>query len=131
MRIDLRDPFSVTIDVVEIDERLPSMRCAVIVETNQIEQTLVYRDHVWISCATWDSFVEGLAANDCLDQELVDIDCGVALRVLKSAIGCQLSFEGAGAHLTGMVCKTTIQAPLHRDDLAVVTRPFADFNRWW
>ncbi|WP_147408615.1 hypothetical protein [Paraburkholderia fungorum] len=131
MRIALQDPFSVVIDVVGIDERLPSMQCTVAVKADQFEQRLEYRDHVWISCSAWDSFLRGLASNDCLDPELVDMDRRVALRILKSAISCQVSFEGSRAHLTGMVCKTMIQAPLHRDDLAVVHRKFADFDRWW
>ncbi|MDQ0622188.1 hypothetical protein [Paraburkholderia graminis] len=131
MRIALRIPFSVEIDVVETDNRLPSMSCNVTIEVKQFQQRLHFFDGVWIPCSTWDSFVKGLAFDDCANAELFDIERRVVLRVSKSAVGYRFSFEGDRTHSNGVVGKATILAPLDRDEFSVVAREFADFERWW
>jgi hypothetical protein len=131
MRISLRRPFRVAIDVVETDKRLPSMCCNLTVEAEQFGQKLRFIGRVWICCSTWDLFADGLADEDCPDLELYDMDRRVALRISKAAAGVQFSFEAARTDVSGTVGKMTICTPLHRDEFVVVAREFADFDRWW
>ncbi|WJZ79344.1 hypothetical protein [Paraburkholderia sabiae] len=131
MRIALQVPSRIDIDVVETDDRLPSMCCNVTIEANQFLQRLHFRDRAWISCSTWDSFVKGLTVDDCTNPELFDIERRLVLRVLKSTAGFQVSFEGRRTHSNGVIGKMAILAPLHREEFAVVARKFADFERWW
>ena len=131
MRVTLRRPFRVDIDVAQTDDQLPSMCCNLTVEADQFGQKLLFVGRVWISCSTWDLFVNGLVVDECPNLELFDIDRRVALRILKSTAGDRLSFEGARTDLNGMDGKVTISAPLHRDEFAVIAREFADVDRWW
>jgi hypothetical protein len=131
MRIAFQRPFRIDIDVVETDNHLPSICCNVTIEANQFLQRLNFFDRVWIACSTWDSFVKGLAADDCANPELFDIERRVVLRVLKSSVESRLSFEGCRTHPDGVVGKMAILAPLHRDEFAAISRAFADFERWW
>lgn len=52
--------------------------------------------------------MKGLAADDCANPELFDIERRVVLRVLKSTVGAQLSFEGSRRHPNGLVGKMAI-----------------------
>ncbi|MBW0448471.1 hypothetical protein EN871_04760 [bacterium M00.F.Ca.ET.228.01.1.1] len=129
MNITLQDPFCLIIDVIERDERLPSMRCAITVEADQFEQRLLYTDNIWVSCEGWNSFVRNLAANADNGAELVDMSNRISLRVEQSGSEYLLLFQGTRTSALGTICKAAVQAPMHRDGFAVLSRQFVEFNQ--
>ena len=73
MEIKIERPFHLKLDVIEIDEHVPSMKVDVPVRVPQFGQSLEYRGYLWFECACWDTFVSDLSRIDETQAKLINM----------------------------------------------------------
>ena len=131
MIINIEKPLRLCLGVVETDEHVPSMRMQIAVDVQQFGHKLAYRGNAWFDCATWDTFVQGLAGPDTTKISLVDMGDHFTL-TLGVVSGClELAWEMKKRDTSGAITTATFRSPIDADTFAHVTLQFKEFERWW
>jgi hypothetical protein len=131
MEIKIEKPFCLKLDVIEIDEHVPSMRMHVTIDVHQVGHGFEYRGDVWFDCSVWDLFVTGLKSIGEWEAQLVDMGGDFTLWVEAGAERLEISWEMNKTDVTGATAAATFRAPIDEDTLAHVKNQFMQFDTWW
>lgn len=133
LEIKIEQPFGLRMEVVETDDRVPSMRIEAKILIEQFQHTLSYRGLFWIECAAWSRFVNGLHDVGAKPAVLNDMSDYFSLKVSENPSGkMTLSWEFRKSDVGG--CKQAMAAFSSAIDDAMLSRmleEFAEFPAWW
>lgn len=125
MELKFSRPFHFQLEVVETDERTPSMRVAATITLDDFRHSLCYVGKFWLLCADWDRFADNLNRGN--PASLADIDRDFLLEVVLG--------EDAKHYLQWALRSRNMKADsrAHIDDdmLADIKIAVSDFIRWW
>lgn len=131
MELKLKRPFHLHLDVLETDDRIPSMHMRVSVGMQQFGHRFDYRGSLWFDCYVWDAFASGLASIEETAAELVDMGGRFVLRLGLESGASLISLRLEHVDMSGAVCVLAHRSLIDLDDLAYVRRQFTQFDRWW
>lgn len=131
MEVRIERPFHLKLDVIEIDEHVPSMKADVSIHVAQFGQSLEYRGYLWLECACWDTFVSDLSRIDETQAKLTDMGRSFVLAVGTCAGKLDVSWEMKKVAVDGSVTTAACHFPADPDTLAHVKRQFLEFPKWW
>ena len=133
LEIKIEQPCGLRMEVVETDDRVPSMRIEAKILIEQFQHTLSYQGLFWIECANWSRFTEGLHDPAAKPAVLNDMSDYFSLKVGENPSGkMTLSWEfrkddvGGGKHATAAFSAEIDDAMLSR-----IRDEFAEFPAWW
>lgn len=92
MDIEFSRPIRISLDVVETDERLPSVKFKFEVESNAFSESFLYRGEVWIACKDFDIFNHSLGRISC---HLTSLDGLFLWKLCKDLV--EMFFDGFDA----------------------------------
>lgn len=93
LEIKFEQPFSLHMEVVETDKRVPSMRFETKIMISQFQHTFSYQGTFWIECANWSSFTNALSNSSIQSAVLQDISGYFAIKVCGKDGKLILSWE--------------------------------------
>jgi hypothetical protein len=131
MEVTIERPFQLKLDVVAIDQHVPSMRANVSVSVEQFGQKLEYCGSFWFDCASLDSFVAALDSVQKKPARMTDMSGGFVFALQAGTEKFEASWEIKRIALEGSVTTVMCRFPIDFDDLAHVKEKFAEFPRWW
>ena len=131
MELKLERPFHLHLDVLETDDRIPSMQMRVSARMQQFEHRCDYQGSLWFDCSVWDTFASGLSSIEENATELVDMGGHFVLRLGLESGAPLISWRLEHADMSGAVCVLAYRSLIDPDDLAYVKRQFMQFDRWW
>lgn len=132
MKIKIEKPLLLHLDLVEIDERTPSMEMKVAVDIDQFGHRLEYRGCVWLECSVWDAFVVGLKSLGETPARLVDMEHYFTFSLEALSKETELSWEMKKVGLVSEdVTEASFRSKIDEDTLAHIRAQFIQFQRWW
>lgn len=133
--IELETPVEVTLELLEFEDRLPSIRMAVALRMNHSTGSASYEaTDIWFECSKWDEFVSQLSA---LNTE------GNGSTILETLRGYfRIEVVGkAHVHSIAVICREPdiehgeidlrYLKNLDSDDLSIVRSRFLEFDKCW
>ncbi len=132
MEIEISQPIGLRLEVVETDDRVPSMRVNAQIVVSQFQHTCRYDGTFWIECASWDSFTDSLRASSWQDAILRDISGYFMLALRKTDGGLLLAWEFGKTDVgSNRQMKIAFSSKIDDDMLGKIREEFLEFPAWW
>lgn len=132
MKIEIKQPIVLSLEVVETDDHVPSMRVQVQIVVEQFQHTCRYDGAFWIECANWDGFVQSLWAPKLESVALRDMSgCFMfAFQENDAILSLVLEFEKSDLGRNRQM-KFAFTSAIDDDLLAKIRDEFLEFPAWW
>ncbi|MFK8878402.1 hypothetical protein ACMWJ4_11395 [Enterobacter sp. BB-069-C-ECC] len=127
----IREPLTVTLDEVDLDDHIPSIKFKLHVAVSCLSYSLNYDGNVWITCKALDDFILSIKNNDDT-LSLLDIDGNVLLclsRLKNNHYTLSLNdIKKSGDTYEISVCYSV---EISQDVLEVIKSGFLNYPIWW
>jgi hypothetical protein len=132
VKIDFKQPLSFALEVIETDQRIPSMRVNVKVVVAQFQNTCNYEGTFWIECMIWDSFVKSL--HGPFEEAVTLRDINGCFLISLQQIDKHLNFvwQFAKTDVGGdRQMKIAFTSEIDDEVLSRIRSEFLEFPVWW
>lgn len=125
MDIEIKDPIEISMDVLEIDEHLPSMKFTIIINVRETYYSMAISSEIWVECSVFDAFVNSLKRKN--KATLIDMDNLFQLVIEPT----QLAWCCSKINLDGRLIQGLGEASLTNDIQQKILDVFEDYPKWW
>lgn len=132
MKIEINKPLILSLDVIELDEHIPSMHIKIKSIINEFQYAISFEGNVWIDCKVWSNFTDNLN-NSLADQAtLVDMSEYFNLMLYKKEekIFIKWIFEKKNIERTNLT-NIIFCSEISDDLFARIRDEFVNFPQWW
>jgi hypothetical protein len=133
--ISISQPISITMEVVEVDDYLPSLKMLV---KCHIEHPTVFFTYqatdIWFDCSQWDEFVQSLSQLEAkieIEATLVDMSECLESKISNVQNQLQFNFSCKELNVGEVITKINISCQIDFEILSLIKREYRDFPKWW
>jgi len=130
MDIKISAPIQVEFDLLESDDRLPSVKFRFFVDTARMASSLHCSGEIWITCSAFDCFLSGLVEGE-RPSRLASIDERFLLEIVENDRGIffcwSWKLEGSFSFSTS----SFVEIPINEDEISAIRNVFDSFPKWW
>ncbi|MEQ4916358.1 hypothetical protein [Morganella morganii] len=127
MDIEITTPINITLDVIEMDEHIPSINFNVIVHVNKFMYALEINSSLWIECECIDEFIKNIKGGNI--AHLKDMKGSFEL-ILNSSLGW-FEWSSSKEDLDGYVTSSKGREKLTDEAKSTIYEAFCSFPKWW
>jgi len=127
MDIQISSPINITLDVVELDEHVPSLKFNITIQVRKFNFTSEVNSQLWIECQCFDAFIDSMRRSDT--AVLKDMNGFFELRV-NSIQGC-LEWSCVREDLEGNVISVQGKEKLTDQSKCILYEAFNNYPKWW
>ena len=127
MDIEITNPINLTLDVVELDEHIPSMRFNLTVQVKKFGYSSMINAQLWIECRYIDDFINKLQDGN---TALLN-DMNGCFELLLNPSQSLLEWSCAKEDLEGYVTVSKGREKLTDESLNAIYTAFNDYPKWW
>lgn len=127
MDIEITEPINLALDVIEIDEHVPSMKFNALIKIKKFGYSLVLNKEFWLECQCIDVFINNL--NNGRSATLKDMNGCFELRLDPASK--EMEWLCAKEDLDGYVTMTKGREKLTDSAKTAIQTAFNNYPRWW
>ncbi|MGB8663245.1 MAG: hypothetical protein WCD24_00550 [Serratia inhibens] len=127
MDIEITSPISITLDVIELDEHIPSLKFNLAIQVNKFNYSLSVASQLWLECQCFDEFIDNIRNEDI--AHLKDMNGGFEL-ILNPVLGW-LEWSCAKEDLDGYVTVSKGREKLTDEEKSAIYAAFNNYPKWW
>ncbi len=127
MDIEITNPINLTLDVVELDEHIPSMKFNLTVQVKKFGYSSMINAQIWIECRYIDDFINKLQGGN---TALLN-DMNGCFELLLNPSQSLLEWSCAKEDLEGYVTVSKGREKLTDESLNAIYTAFDDYPKWW
>ncbi|WJV55550.1 hypothetical protein PCO85_09265 [Prodigiosinella aquatilis] len=127
MDIEIHDPVNITLDVIELDEHIPSMKFDVTIHVRKFGYSADVNSQIWIECQCFDVFIDSMRVGDV--AVLKDMN-GLFELLLNPAYGW-LEWSCEKEDLDGYITSVKGREKLTEGSGKALYEAFNDYPKWW
>lgn len=127
MDIEITNPINLTLDVVELDEHIPSMKFNLTVQVKKFGYSSMINAQIWIECRYIDDFINKLQGGS---TALLN-DMNGCFELLLNPSQSLLEWSCAKEDLEGYVTVSKGREKLTDESLNAIYTAFDDYPKWW
>ncbi|NHB63692.1 MULTISPECIES: hypothetical protein [Morganellaceae] len=127
MDIEIKNPINITLDVIELDEHVPSMKFNLTIRVDKFGYSLDVNMQLWIECQCFDSFIDNLRRNDIARLK----DMNGAFELLLNPVQDLLEWSCAKENLDGYITSAKGREKLTDESKCALYEAFNDYPKWW
>ncbi|EGB0711122.1 hypothetical protein H6X95_004067 [Salmonella enterica] len=127
MDIQISSPINITLDVVELDEHVPSLKFNITIQVKKFNYSSEVNSQLWIECQCFDAFIDSMRRSDI--AVLKDMNGSFELRV-NSVQGC-LEWLCAREDLEGNIISVQGKEKLTDQSKYILYEAFNNYPKWW
>lgn len=127
MDIEIKKPINIMLDVVELDDHIPSIKFNVMINIKKFGYNSEVNTQLWIECECIDEFINHI--RDGKTALLKDMN-GCFELLLNPSQGW-LEWSCAKEDLEGYVTVSKGREKLTDESLSAVYTAFNDYPKWW
>ncbi|UTN96107.1 MULTISPECIES: hypothetical protein [Serratia] len=127
MDIEITSPISITLDVIELDEHIPSLKFNLAIQVNKFNYSLSVASQLWLECQCFDEFIDNIRNEDV--AHLKDMNGGFEL-ILNPVLGW-LEWSCAKEDLDGYVTVSKGREKLTDEAKSAIYAAFNNYPKWW
>lgn len=130
MNIHFNDPIDFNLEIIEVDEILPSIHVEIKTSIKKFLYSIDYCGKFWLNCTVWDGFTKEL--NNLLNMNAIlhDISNQFLLNIYNENGKIFFKWKFSKSHCTDSVEALYI-SQIDQDMFFVIKREFNDFPVWW
>ena len=132
MKIQFERPLKVKLEVIEVNDRFPSMLVQVQIMMVQFESTTQYEGTVWIEYEEWDRFTQSLRGPFEEAAILKDLSKAFIIKIQK--IDERLTFTWSLVDVSVIAnqeVKIAYTSDIDDDIVSKIRNEFLEFPAWW
>ncbi|WP_350306256.1 hypothetical protein [Photorhabdus viridis] len=127
MDIEIKSPVNITLDVIELDEHIPSMKFNLTIRVNKFGYSSDVNLQLWIECQCFDAFVDNMRRNDIALLK----DMNGSFELLLNPVQNLLEWSCAKEDLDGYTTSAKGREKLTDDSRHALYEAFNDYPKWW
>lgn len=127
MDIEISSPINITLDVVELDEHVPSLKFSIKIQVKKFSYSSEVSSQLWIECQCFDSFIESMRMGDI--AILKDMNSFFELRV--NPVQGWLEWSCAKEDLEGNITSTQGKEKMTDESKHALYEAFNNYPKWW
>ncbi|MBI6138016.1 hypothetical protein [Serratia plymuthica] len=127
MDIEITSPINITLDVIELDEHIPSLKFNLAIQVNKFNYSLSVTSQLWLECQCFDEFIDNIRNEDI--AHLKDMNGGFEL-ILNPVLGW-LEWSCAKEDLDGNVTVSKGREKLTDEAKSAIYAAFNNYPKWW
>lgn len=127
MDIEITSPISITLDVIELDEHIPSLKFNLAIQVNKFNYSLSVASQLWLECQCFDEFIDNIRNEDI--AHLKDMNGGFEF-ILNPVLGW-LEWSCAKEDLDGYVTVSKGREKLTDEAKSAIYAAFNNYPKWW
>ncbi|EML4853718.1 hypothetical protein RS414_003629 [Morganella morganii] len=127
MDIEITTPINITLDVIEMDEHIPSINFNVIIHVNKFMYVLEINSHLWIECECIDEFIKNIKGGNI--AHLKDMKGSFEL-ILNPSLGW-FEWSSSKEDLDGYITSSRGREKLTDEVKSTIYEAFISFPKWW
>jgi len=125
--IEITSPINITLDVIELDEHIPSLKFNLAIQVNKFNYSLSVTSQLWLECQCFDEFIDNIRNEDI--AHLKDMNGGFEL-ILNPVLGW-LEWSCAKEDLDGNVTVSKGREKLTDEAKSAIYAAFNNYPKWW
>lgn len=127
MDIEITKPIDITLDVVELDEHIPSMLFNLTIQVKKFDFSSWVNAYLWIECKCIDEFINNIRD----DKTALFKDMSGCFELLLNSSQGWLDWSCATEDLEGYVTVSKGREKLTEESKLAIYTAFNDYPRWW
>ncbi|MEB6537115.1 hypothetical protein MXM51_21645 [Pantoea stewartii] len=127
MDIEITNPINLTLDVVELDEHIPSMKFNLTVQVKKFGYSSMINAQLWIECRYINDFINKLQDGN---TALIN-DMNSCFELFLNPSQNLLEWSCAKEDLEGNVTVSKGREKLTDESLNAIYTAFNDYPKWW
>lgn len=127
MDIEITSPINITLDVIELDEHVPSLKFNLAIQVNKFNYSLNVSSQLWLECQCFDEFIDSVRNDDI--AHLKDMN-GCFELILNPVLGW-LEWSCTKEDLDGYVTVSKGREKLTDDTRSAIYTVFNNYPKWW
>ncbi|MEI7344182.1 hypothetical protein [Dickeya chrysanthemi] len=127
MDIEIKSPVNIRLDVIEIDDHIPSIKFNILIKVEKFGYNLDVNSQIWIECQCFDRFIDGMR-NETIAL-LKDINGSFELVV--NPIQGWLEWLCKKEDLDGYITLAKGRERLTNESKCILYEVFNDYPKWW
>ncbi|WP_168386392.1 hypothetical protein [Erwinia amylovora] len=127
MDIEISNPINITLDVVELDEHLPSMKFNIAIRVNKFGYSSDVNSDLWVECQCFDLFIDNMRKGNT--AVLKDMNGFFELQVNPAQNW--LEWSCSKEDLDGYITSAKGREKLTDASKCVIYEAFNDYPKWW
>ncbi|MDU6434745.1 MAG: hypothetical protein E6556_18610 [Pantoea sp.] len=127
MDIEITNPINLTLDVVELDEHIPSMKFNLTVQVNKFSYISMVNAQLWIECKCIDEFINNIQGGN---TALLN-DMSGCFELLLNPSQNMLEWSCTKQDLEGYVTVSKGREKLTDEAKSAIYIAFNDYPKWW
>lgn len=127
MDIEITSPINITLDVIEFDEHIPSLKFNLAIQVDKFSYSLSVSSQVWLECQYFDEFIDNMRSDEI--AHLRDVN-GCFELIVNPVLGW-LEWSCAKEDLHGYTTVSKGREKLTDDAKSVIYAAFNNYPKWW
>lgn len=133
--ISIKKPIALNMDVVEIDEHLPSIKMTVELNIEHPTGKIFYQaNDIWFDCGEWDDFalaLKQLFKSNNSSASLENLSDNLKIIFTKDNNIIRLDFTVQENNSSGGIASIKFSSTIDDDLFAPIKNQFVEFEGWW
>ncbi|WP_261422436.1 hypothetical protein [Serratia quinivorans] len=127
MDIKISSPINITMDVIELDEHVPSLKFSITILVKKFSYSSEINSQLWIECQCFDDFIDSMRNGDT--AVLKDMNDFFELRV--NPVQNWLEWSCAREDMEGNITSANGKEKLTDQSKRSLYEVFNDYPKWW
>ncbi|MER1976543.1 hypothetical protein [Pseudocitrobacter faecalis] len=127
MDIEITNPVNIKLDVIELDEHVPSLKFRVSISVEKFGYKAEVNAHFWIECQCFDQFVS------CMNCGKLAIlkDMNDSFELVLNPVAGELNWSCMKEDINGGIAISKGSEKLDDAASQSISRAFNDYPKWW
>ncbi|MDE1509050.1 hypothetical protein PWJ72_06210 [Serratia nevei] len=127
MDIEISSPINIKMDVMELDEHVPSLKFSITIRVEKFSYSSEVNSQLWIECQCFDDFVDSMRRGGI--AVLKDMNGFFELRVNPAQ--SWLEWSCSKEDLEGYFASVQGKEKLTEQSMRTLYEAFNDYPKWW
>ncbi|MEW5292010.1 hypothetical protein ABW286_23015 [Erwinia papayae] len=127
MDIEINKPINIILDVIDLDEHIPSMKFNVLIKVNKFSYSAEINSKLWIECAIFDEFIRNMKD----DNVAILKDMNGFFELILNPTQNWLEWSCGKEDLDGYITSIKGREQLIDESKHALYEAFNDYPKWW
>lgn len=127
MDIEITNPVNIKLDVIELDEHVPSLKFSVSISVEKFGYKAEVNAHFWIECQCFDQFV------NCMNRGKLAIfkDMNDSFELVLNPVAGEFNWLCMKEDINGGIAISKGSEKLNDAASQSISHAFNDYPKWW
>lgn len=127
MDIEITNPINITLDVIELDEHIPSMNFNVVIHVNKFIYSLEINSQLWMECKCIDEFIRNIRDGNIAHLK----DMKGCFELILNPLQGWFEWSSSNENLDGYITMSRGREKLTDASKFAIYEAFISYPKWW